>query len=286
MALVPKILTGLRQIAGGYDIVICDIWGVVHNGMQANGDAVEALRRYRSAFGPVVLLSNAPRPVTVIEGQLRKFGVAADCYDAVVTSGDAVREDLERRSRSGRLALYHLGPQRDRGVIEELPVECVDAARATLVLCTGLFDDDTETPADYRMLLSDIRARGLTMLCANPDKVVHRGGRLVYCAGALASLYEELGGRVVYYGKPHAPIYRRALAAAERVAGKPATHPLAIGDGLDTDIRGANSVGIDALFIAEGIHEAALKAFSEEALVCLFAKAGVSAQQAMRRLVW
>ncbi len=157
---------------------------------------------------------------------------------------------------------------------------------ASLVLCTGLFDDDTETPADYREMLAGFKARGLVMLCANPDIVVQRGAKLIYCAGAIARAYEALGGSVVYYGKPYAPIYRPVLAEAARSAGRPVLRPLAIGDGLETDIRGANAVGIEALFIADGVHGEEIGDASPETLARCFEKAGVTAKAAMRMLVW
>jgi HAD superfamily hydrolase (TIGR01459 family) len=177
--------------------------------------------------------------------------------------------------------LLHLGPDRDRNVFEGLNIELADIAHAKIVLCTGLYHDDTETPDDYRDMLAELRARGLTMLCANPDLVVQRGGKLIYCAGALAQAYEKIGGSVVYYGKPHLPIYDEVRAEL-----KGARRPLAIGDGLGTDIKGANLAGIDALFIADGIHGEDVSEFTGRHIAELFANAGVHARAAMRTLVW
>src|SRR5277367_4206447 len=174
MADSPQILSGLHEIAPGHDALICDVWGVLHNGVSVYAGAVDALKQFRDAFGPVVLLSNAPRPVTALLEQFAKLGVPADCYDAIVTSGVATHEDLAQRTKSRRLAIYHLGPERDRGIFEDLPIDCVAADRAELVLCTGLFDDDTETPDDYREQLRAFSARNLPLLCANPDIVVQR----------------------------------------------------------------------------------------------------------------
>jgi HAD superfamily hydrolase (TIGR01459 family) len=286
MANAPSILTGLHQIAAGHDALICDVWGVLHNGARVHHAAVDALNRFRADFGPVVLLSNAPRPISALEEQFAKLGLPHDCYDAIVTSGVAARDDLARRSKGGRLALFHLGPERDRGIFEGLPIDCVEPDAASLVLCTGLFDDDTETPADYREMLLGLRARDLVMLCANPDIVVQRGGVLIYCAGAIARAYEEIGGRVVYFGKPHPPIYREVLAKARHIAGHEIKRPLAVGDGLETDIRGANNVGIDSLFIADGIHGEEVGDGAPEALAKLFGKTDVIAQAAMRVLLW
>ena len=277
----PRLLSHFADIAPQYDALICDIWGVLHNGATAFTAACAALKQFRDRHGHVVLLTNAPRPAKDLEDQFRRFGVPLDCFDAIVTSGAAARDDLARRSTSAPLVMLHLGPERDRNVFEGLNIELVDAAHAELVLCTGLYKDETETPEDYGGMLAGLRQCGLTMLCANPDLVVQRGGQLVYCAGALAQAYEMIGGSVVYYGKPHRPIYDVALATL-----KGASRPLAIGDGLHTDIKGANGVGIDALFIADGIHGEDVAEFTARHIAELFAEAGVHAVAAMRALVW
>jgi HAD superfamily hydrolase (TIGR01459 family) len=286
MANPPQILNGLHEIAGDYDALICDVWGVLHDGNHARSAACDALKRFRGAHGPVVLLSNAPRPVSVLEEQFMRFGVPLDCYDAIVTSGVAAREDLALRADGRRLPILHIGPERDRGIFEGLPIDCVDAERAEVVLCTGPYNDDTETPDDYRESLTDLKRRGLILLCANPDIVVQRGGRLIYCAGAIARLYEEIGGKVVYYGKPHAAIYEPTLAAARKAVARAIGRPLAVGDGLETDIGGANGVGIDALFIADGIHGEQIPVLTPYAMAVFFEKNRVHARAAMRTLVW
>jgi HAD superfamily hydrolase (TIGR01459 family) len=227
-----------------------------------------------------VLLSNAPRSVRDLKTQFARLGVPDNCYDEIITSGVAARQDLTDRSAAGELPIYHLGPERDRGVFEGLPVVCTDAGNAAVVLCTGLFDDDVETPGDYKSLLRDMRTRNLILLCANPDIVVQRGSKLVYCAGALAQAYEAIGGSVVYYGKPHRPIYDLTLKAIK------ATRPLAIGDGLATDIKGANGAGIDALFIADGIHAKEVEPLTPGHLRSLFENAQVRVIGTMRTLVW
>ncbi len=216
----PAIVAGLGEIADRYEVLLCDVWGVLHDGRRARTGAVEALRHFRRRRGPVILLSNAPRPVEDVMEQFVRFGVPQDCYDRILTSGVLVREELARRAAGRELKLLHLGPARDRGIFAGLSIACVESDEAELVVCTGLIDDDRETPDDYRERLSDLHRRGLTLLCANPDIVVQRGSRLVYCAGALARLYQELGGVSVYYGKPHAPIYTAALAFARALAGQ------------------------------------------------------------------
>ncbi|HVU19505.1 MAG TPA: TIGR01459 family HAD-type hydrolase [Rhizomicrobium sp.] len=278
---LPQILSGLADISEEYDALICDVWGVIHNGHRANAQAVYALRQFRDSHGKVVLLSNAPRPKADLEQQFQKYGVPPDCYDEIVTSGIATRLDLEARSKDKRLRMFHLGPERDRGIFEGLNVELTDVETAELVLNSGLFNDDVETPETYDGALGLMRDRDLLMLCANPDQVVQRGGKLIWCAGALAGAYEKIGGNVTYYGKPKPEIYdlvRASLDGAERV--------LAIGDGMQTDIKGANAVGIDALFIADGIHGEDVGDMSAVHLGELFSEAGVEARAAMRALVW
>jgi HAD superfamily hydrolase (TIGR01459 family) len=281
MATLPLIISGLGEIAPRYDAVICDVWGVLHDGHSAHMGAVEALRRFRGSHGPVVLLSNAPRPVDVLEEQFAHIGVPTDCYDAIVTSGVATRDALALRANNRRLAILHIGPERDRGVFAGLPIDCVDTAQASVILCTGLYDDDTETPADYSEMLEELKRRGLTLLCANPDIVVQRGGKLIYCAGAIARAYEKMGGPTVYYG-----IYDMTLAVARQAAKREIARPLTIGDGIETDIKGANGAGLDALFIADGIHGEDIREFSAAHLAELFAISGVAAQASMRALVW
>jgi HAD superfamily hydrolase (TIGR01459 family) len=282
----PAILTGFSEIASDYDAIVCDVWGVLHNGANAYLKAADALREFRAKHGPVILLSNAPRPVRDLEEQFKRFGLPFDCYDAIMTSGVAAHDDLAKRAANKRLKMLHLGPERDRGVFNDLNVEPVDAAEAELVLCTGFYDDETETPADYAGTLADLKARGLVMLCANPDLVVQRGGKMIPCAGAMAKAYEDIGGAVVYYGKPYRPIYDVTLAEAARIAGRPIRRPLAIGDGMHTDLKGANGAGIDALFIADGIHGEDVRELTPSHMAELFASAGVHARAAMRALVW
>jgi HAD superfamily hydrolase (TIGR01459 family) len=282
----PLILRGLGEIANDYDALLCDVWGVVHDGRSAHRPAMDALRRFRAAQGPVILLSNAPRPVEDLEEQFARLGVSDDFYDTILTSGVLAREELARRGAGRELPILHLGPERDRGVFAGLPIRCVDADKAEIVLCTGLFDDDIETPEDYRVMFTELVRHGLELFCVNPDIVVMRGSRLIYCAGALARLYDELGGKSVYFGKPHAPIYAAALAQSRRIAGRDDLRVLALGDGLETDIRGANTAEIDAVFIADGIHGEDVGEFTASAIATLCARSGVHAKGAMRALAW
>ena len=277
-------VSGLAEIAPGHDALICDVWGVIHDGARAHPEAATALRNFRRRHGPVILLTNAPRTAAEVAAQCAGFGVPPDCYDAIVSSGGAARAELEQRSGNGRLPLYFIGPERDLTMLAGLDVTRADIARADVALAVGLVDDMTETPADYAGRLEQMRARDLVMLCANPDLVVHRGPRLVYCAGALARAYADMGGQVIYYGKPYLPVYAAARAAAGAVLGHPPARPLAAGDGLATDVKGANGAGLPVLFIAGGIH--GQDAAGPDGLTGLFARHGVHADWVMPSLVW
>ena len=248
-------LGGLREVASRYDALLCDIWGVVHDGRTPFEAGCAALARYRAEQGPVVLVSNSPRPGTDVVDQLAALGVPRAAWSAVVTSGDATRSELAARAPGPAWAL---GPARDGPLYAGTGVRFAETPEeAAFVACTGLFDDEVETPEDFRVRLQSCAERGLTMVCANPDRVVQRGDRLIYCAGALADLYAELGGRVVMAGKPYAAIYQLAYAqvAVEAQRAIPRDRLLALGDGLPTDVAGANREGLDVLFAAAtGIH--------------------------------
>ncbi len=245
--------TSLRDLVGGVDVVLSDIWGVVHNGLESFPDACEALHTYRSRGGTVILITNAPRPADSVQRQLRKLGVADETYDAIVSSGDLTR--LYVAEHPGR-KMFWLGPERDNSIYRGLDAVTAPLEEADYIVCTGLYDDETETAEDYRGMMLKARERKLTLVCANPDIVVERGDRLIYCAGAIAELYRELGGDVIFYGKPHRPIYERAMALAGERQGHPIDRKkvLAIGDSVRTDLTGAREFGIDCLFVTRGIH--------------------------------
>jgi HAD superfamily hydrolase (TIGR01459 family) len=247
------IIGSVKDIGGHYRAWLVDIWGVMHNGQSAFPKASAAARAFRKSGGIVVLISNSPRPSPDVQDQLRHFGVADEAYDATVTSGDLTRHEL---SKYPDARVFHLGPERDRPIFAGLDVELTPSEEADLVVCSGLFDDNTETPDDYADLLRTMAARGLPMICANPDHMVERGNRLIYCAGALAAVYEDFGGKVVYAGKPHTPVYELALETIAQVAGEAVGRDqvLAIGDGVKTDIAGAGCFGIDAVFVASRLH--------------------------------
>ena len=282
----PRLINGLSEIAPGHDALICDVWGVVHDGHRYYPAAADALYRFKQKHGPVVLLTNAPRVPAEVAAQCASYGLPPDCYDAIVSSGGAAREELERRSASRTLPLYYIGPDRDLPMIEGLDIARTGIAEAEVALAIGLRDDMTETVEDYAGELAAMRGRGLTMLCANPDLVVHRGERLVYCAGALAQAYETLGGAVIYYGKPYLPVYQSALAQLGALLGHAPKRPLAVGDGLLTDIKGANAAGLEALFIADGVHGEEIAPYTDEHLAALFTRFGAMAGSATRKLSW
>ena len=243
----------LRDLVGGVEVVLSDVWGVVHNGLEAFPEACEALHTYRQQGGTVILITNAPRPADSVQRQLRKLGIADDTYDAIVSSGDLTRHFVA--DRPGK-KMFWLGPERDSSMHRGLDAVLAPLEQADYIVCTGLFDDETESAEDYRATMLQARERKLTLVCANPDIVVERGDRLIYCAGAIAELYRELGGEVIFYGKPHRPIYQRAMELAAEQRGHPAelSRVLAIGDSVRTDLAGAHGFGIDCLFVTRGIH--------------------------------
>ena len=245
---LPRRLGKLAEVSGGYDAIFCDIWGVVHDGLAKHAAAEKALADARRAGVKVVLITNAPRQAAGVIAQLDTFGFSREAYDEIVTSGDVTRALIAKAEGP----VFHIGPARDVDLFDGLSVERVaDPKDARSVIATGLFDDETETPDDYKDLIATFRQNDLPMISANPDIVVHRGEKLVFCAGAVARAYEEAGGRIAMAGKPYPPIY----AEARRLAGTSETSRiLGIGDGLNTDIRGANDAGIDVLLITGGIH--------------------------------
>lgn len=255
-----KLIDSIDEIAERYDALLCDLWGCYHNGVSPFESAVAALRRFRDKGGVVVLLTNAPRPQDAVKGHLTRMGGPPDSYDGIVTSGDATRAEVAS-ARWGR-KLHIVGPSRDDTLWRGLDIETVPFDAAEAILCTGLFDDRVETPADYADMIAAGVARDLPLLCANPDIVVDRGEQRLYCAGAIAAAYTEAGGRSIYFGKPHPPIYAlafdeaRRLFAARRGADAPALETarvLAVGDGVATDVLGAEQMGIDCVFVTGGL---------------------------------
>ena len=285
-------VAGLRDLASSYDLILCDVWGVVHDGVTHTPSAAEALMRYRAGGGKVILLTNAPRPHPPVIEMLDDFGLPRAAYDAVVSSGDVTLDLMVAR---GPRPVFHLGPARDHSLFDDAaprlgaPVARVDVASADYVVCTGLFNDD-ERPESYEPVLRAMRARNLPMICANPDIVVHSGDRLIWCAGALADMYVKIGGDVAQAGKPYAIIYEAALKVATRLSGGRSPRAvLAIGDGMFTDMRGAAQQNFDGLFISGGIHRDALhgpKGLDAEAYRALATEAGAQPVAQLVALTW
>ncbi len=280
-----EVLGGLAAVADRYDVLLCDVWGVIHNGRRSFPEACAALARWRKKRGPVVLISNSPRPASDVVDQLDGLGVPRAAWTAFVTSGDATRALLAERAPG---PAWRIGPERDGPLYDGLGLAFSDLEAAAFIACTGPDDDEVETPEDYRDRLTRAAARGLTMICANPDLVVQRGDKLIYCGGALAAFYETLGGVAIMAGKPHAPIYDLALGAAARALPRTLElrRVLAIGDAVATDIAGARAQDLDVLFIAGGIHAGdVMRPNGEIDLAAVRALVGGDAL-AMAKLAW
>lgn len=254
---MTQIIPSLDAIADRYDAVLCDVWGVLHNGRRAYPAACAALQRFRAACKHVVLITNVPKPRGPIPGQLDHAGVPRDAWDAIVTSGDAIRAELAQRAPG---PMYKIGPDDyDRTLWEGLGLATAPLSAAKFFAISGLNRDD-ETPEDYADVLKDARAHNLDLICANPDIIVQHGDRMIWCAGAIARDYEAIGGKVIMAGKPFAPIYELAYRELNTIAANPIdkSRILAIGDGVPTDVAGATAQGLDCLFIASGMHGEAL----------------------------
>jgi HAD superfamily hydrolase (TIGR01450 family) len=279
----------LSEIAPRYAAIISDVWGVVHNGIAATSGAPQALRAAREAGLPVVLLTNAPRPPHAIKAQLRTLGVPDEAYDGIVSSGGVTRMLI---AREGGRPFFHLGPARDEALYAGLPAHRTTLEAADYILCTGLFDDETERAEDYRTMLDKARARGLRLYCANPDLVVERGEKIIPCAGAIASIYEAVGGETIWVGKPKPMVYAHARALIEERLGRSATAEeiLCIGDAFRTDIAGAAGQGHDSLMTLAGIHAHQIGlnggTYDQAAFEVLAAQNAARPTMTMASLVW
>jgi HAD superfamily hydrolase (TIGR01459 family) len=255
---MTEIIGSLGEIDPGYSVLFCDLWGCLHDGVRAFPEAVAALEAFRGRGGAVVLITNSPRPAGDVARQLDLLGAPRSCWDIVVSSGDAAQAAMAAGQFGRRV--FHIGPERDLVFFRDAEGRPIDVERVPLeeadgIVCTGLFDDRSETPEDYRAIILYGKTKGLKLLCANPDVVVDVGDQRIYCAGAIAQAYSQAGGRSYYFGKPHPPIYalaRRRLAA-ELGHEVPGDEILCLGDGIATDIQGAMGEGLDALFVTGGL---------------------------------
>jgi HAD superfamily hydrolase (TIGR01459 family) len=286
---VPPIITGAGEILARYEVLFCDVWGVVHNGIRAYAAAVEALERFRAGGGSVILLTNAPVPIHRVEAMLEARRVPQLAYDTIVSSGEIALQHMREAKYSN---VYFIGPrERDAAFFARAGAANVPLEAAEAIVCTGLNDDVNETVESYRDVLDEGIRRDLPFVCANPDLVVDVGGRLFLCAGALADAYAHQGGTVFWAGKPHASAYAAARAAAARLRGAPSADDkiLVIGDAIRTDLAGAKGAGLDALFVAGGIHrEEAMDGarIDPEKLALLFPPGTPPALAAMGALAW
>jgi HAD superfamily hydrolase (TIGR01459 family) len=286
---MSQLIDGLAAIAPDYDIVFCDVWGVIHDGVQAFARSCAALERWRRERGPVILVSNSPRPSSDVANQLDAVGVPRAAWSALVTSGDATRAMLAARAPG---PAHCIGPQRDSSLYDSLGLAFSTIDDAAFVVCTSPWDDEVDVPSDYVATFEQCVAKGIDMICVNPDKVVQRGDRLIYCAGALADVYSTLGGKVHMAGKPYPPIYELAYSKAQAIYPGifDRRRVLAIGDGLHTDLAGANMQELDALFIAAGINGnlrlGAGCALDIEAIDALLRDSAVSARFVSAELAW
>ncbi len=291
----PRLDQGLAALTADKDLVLCDVWGVIHNGVVAYEAAVDALRRFRWAGGTVVLVTNAPVPAASVRARLDRLEIGRDAYDDIATAGDVAISTL---AAEGCPPIFNIGPAEDVAIYRELArisghePALVDVDGAALAVCLGL-DHTGVRPEDYDDVLARLKTRNLRMICANPDIVVEVGDDLIYCAGAIAERYERIGGDVVQTGKPHAAIYERAYDLAAKVAGPiERSRVLAIGDAVATDLAGAAGQGIAAAFITAGIHRAELhgplgdQPLDRSALALLLGSRGAAPEAALTRLTW
>jgi len=256
---MTRIIENFREISGRYDAALVDLWGCVHNGFDPFAEALGALVDFRQSGGKVILLTTSPRPRPAVVRQLEKIGVPSDVYDDIASSGDASQFGLAVGDVGYKI--YHLGPERDLGFYRDLPgdvlgehkIELVPLPEAEGIVCTGLFDDATETPDDYKAQLIYAKSKNMRFLCTNPDIFVDSGAHRIFCAGALAKAYEDMGGESLYFGKPHPPIYDLARRRLTDLGNFEDDRIIAIGDGINTDIRGAIAEDIDCLFITGGL---------------------------------
>ncbi len=278
---------GFEPLAPNYDVALCDVWGVLHNGLSAHVEAADALTRFRAGGGTVVLVSNAPRPSEWVVKSLDEKAVPRSAWDGIVTSGDvALRMLADRRVTR----VHHIGPSRDLPLLGEERIERVGPGEAEIAVVTGLVNEYDETPEDYSERLAELKSLDMPLVCANPDLVVQVGDQTIWCAGAIADLYERAGGETLWAGKPYPPIYDAAIRLAQEIAGREVerSRVIAIGDAVRTDLAGATAAGIDCVFVADGIHGDELGRGSPDPdkLAALFAENGYEPVAVMPKLVW
>ncbi len=277
------ILKSISQISDKYEAWFCDIWGVLHNGKTVYREALEACQEFKKTGKSIILITNAPKTRMFVEAKLKELKIPESCYDDIVTSGDVTQELIKQYSKK---PLFHLGPEGDESIFEGIDIKFSTKEKAQVILCSGLMDDENETPEIYRDDLKNFVNKNIPMICANPDIQVERGDRLIYCAGALAKLYADLGGVALYAGKPHCKIYEAAFKKLNNIkSGIDPKKVLCIGDGINTDIHGARNNGLDAIFIASNIY-VKQKSLNRDLLLELFGQIKEKPIAAQNSLVW
>ena len=267
-----KKLDHLAEIYTSYDTFIIDLWGVMHNGVKLNPKAIEAVDNLMKNKKKVVFLSNAPRPSSEVKKFLKQIKMEDRYLKNILTSGEAAMHALQNH-KYGKF-FFHLGPKRDDSVFFKIKENNTSLEKCNFILCTGLFDNHRDDLNYYKQLLKNYIDKKL--ICTNPDLTVHRGDVEEYCAGSIANLFESVGGKVIYFGKPYKEIYKMCFEAGEKT--------VAIGDNLNTDIRGANNMNIDSIFISNGVHRAEFKSDSELSALSLRYK--VKASYYQPQLIW
>ncbi len=237
-----KKLEHLSEIYSFYDTFVIDLWGVMHNGISLHDKAIEAVDKLLKESKKIVFLSNAPRPSEKVREFLKKLKMEEKYLKNIITSGEAAMHAINE-NRFGKL-FYHLGPSRDESIFYKIKDNKTKLENSDFILCTGLLDEHEDDLNFYKSFLKNSISKKL--ICTNPDLTVHRGQQEEYCAGSIAQVFESLGGKVVYFGKPYKEIYSLCFNNKEKV--------LAIGDNLRTDIKGANNLNIDSIFISNGVH--------------------------------
>ncbi len=267
-----KDLNHLSEIFHSYDTFVIDLWGVMHNGISLNPKAIEVIENLDKNSKKIVFLSNAPRPSSKVIEFLKKLKMQEKFLSKVVTSGEAAMEAINKNKFGKKF--YHLGPSRDQSIFETVLENKTSLDSCDFILCTGLFDEQDEDLNYYKDLLKSFTSKKL--ICTNPDLIVHRGDNEELCAGSVAKTFESLGGEVIYYGKPYKEIYEMCFELNEKV--------LAIGDNLRTDIKGANDLNIDSLFIYNGVHRNEIK--NDKGLPALLKRYNVKTKYFQKELKW
>ena len=267
-----KKLEHLSEIYKSYDTFVIDLWGVMHNGILLNNKAIEAVDSLLKESKKIVFLSNAPRPSEKVKKFLKKLKMEEKYLKNVITSGEAAMHAINQ-NRFGKL-FYHLGPSKDESIFHKIRNNKTKLENSDFILCTGLFDEHEDDLNFYKNFLKNYISKKL--ICTNPDLTVHRGEKEEYCAGSIAQIFESLGGSAVYFGKPYKEIYNMCFNNKEKV--------LAIGDNLRTDIKGANNLNIDSIFISHGVHRNEFK--NENELQKLLEKYKVKANYFQAEFTW